>query len=205
MTPVAASRACVAGPTPHISPTGRSCRNAQLGRRIDHDQAIRLGDLRGDLGQVLGARDADRDRQPELGAHPRADAAAISAGEPNRCSVPGDVGERLVDGDALDQRGEVAEHRDRRVAEPLVLVEMAADEDQLRAELARPPPRHAAAHAERPRLVGGREHHAAADRDRLAAQRRVEQLLDRRIEGVEVGMEDRRGPGHVHLDRRTRT
>ena len=101
-----------------------------------------------------------------------------------------DVGEGLVDGDPLDQRREIAEHLDRGVAEPLVLLEMAADEDQLRTELARPPSRHAAAHAEGLGLVGRGEHDAAADRDRLAAQRRVEQLLDRGVEGVEVRMED---------------
>ncbi len=99
-------------------------------------------------------------------------------------------------------RREVAEHGDRRVAQPLVFLEMAAGEDAAagRARL-RPPSRHAAMHAERLRLIGGREHHAAADRDRLAAQRRVEQLLDRRVEGVEVGMQNgRRG---LHLESAT--
>jgi hypothetical protein len=106
----------------------------------------------------------------------------------------GDVGKRLVDRDALDQRREVAEHANRRVAQPLVLLEMPAGEDQPGAELFRPPSRHAAMHAERLRFVGGREHHAAAYRDRLAPQRRVQQLLDRRVEGVEIGMQDcRRG------------
>src|SRR5262249_2855356 len=36
----------------------------------------------------------------------------------------------------------------------------------------------------------GCEHHAAADRNRLAAQARVEQLFDRRIKGVEVRVEN---------------
>ena len=62
----------------------------------------------------------------------------------------------------------------------------------------RPPPRHAAVHAERLGLVGGREHHAAADRDRLAAKRRVEQLLDRRVEGVEIGVQDGRRGFHAN-------
>jgi hypothetical protein len=52
--------------------------------------------------------------------------------------------------------------------------------------LPRAPCRHAASYAEGPRLVEGREHDAAADRNRLAAQARVEQLFDRRIKGVEV-------------------
>jgi hypothetical protein len=60
----------------------------------------------------------------------------------------------------------------------------------VRAKLARPPPGHAAAHPERFGLVGGGEHNPAADGDGLAAQGRVEQLLDRCIEGIEVGMEN---------------
>src|SRR5690606_23567518 len=35
---------------------------------------------------------------------------------------------------------------------------------------------------------------------RLAQQRRVEQLLDRRVEGVEVGMQDRRRGSHGMMD-----
>ena len=100
------------------------------------------------------------------------------------------VGKGLVDGDPLDQRREIAEHLDRGIAQPLVLLEMAADENQVRTELARPPSRHAAAHPEGLGLVGSGEHDPAADGDRLAAQRRVEQLLDRGVEGVEVRMED---------------
>lgn len=114
---------------------------------------------------------------------------AISRGWPNRCVQPA-TSEGLVDGDALDQRREIVEHLHRGVAEPLVVAEISADENQLRAELARLAPRHAAAHAERAGFVGGGEHDAAADRDRLAAQRRVEKLLDRGVESVEIGMQD---------------
>src|SRR5262245_21337668 len=76
---------------------------------------------------------------------------------------------------------------------------MTVDEDQVRAKLARPPPRHAAAHSEGFGLVRGSEHHAAADGDGLAAQGRIEQLLDRCIEGIEVGMEN--GGCRFHPDR----
>ena len=53
---------------------------------------------------------------------------------------------------------------------------------------------HRGAHAERLRLVAGGEHDAAADDHRPAAQPRVVALLDRRVERVEVGVEDRRPP-----------
>src|SRR6185503_18535709 len=68
---------------------------------------------------------------------------------------------------------------------------MSADKHEGGTELARAPSRHAALYAEGPRFVGGREHDAAADRNRLAAQARVKQLFDRRIKGVEVRVENR--------------
>ena len=111
----------------------------------------------------------------------------------------GDVGKGLVDRNALDQRREIVEHANRGVAEPLVVLEMPADEDQLRAEFPGAPARHAAMHAESLGLVGCGEHDPAADGDRLAAQRRIEQLLDRCIKGVEIGMQD--GRRVFHADR----
>jgi hypothetical protein len=98
--------------------------------------------------------------------------------------------QRPIDGDALDEWRIVAEHLHGGVAEPLVILEVAADEDQLRAELAGAPSRHPAVHAEGLGFVGGGKHDAAADGDRPAAQRRVEELLDRGVEGVEIRMED---------------
>jgi hypothetical protein len=54
-------------------------------------------------------------------------------------------------------------------------------------------------------LVGGGEDDAASDRDRLAPQARIEQLLYRAVEGVEVGMEDvglrRHGVIYSHIPR----
>jgi hypothetical protein len=50
--------------------------------------------------------------------------------------------------------------------------------------------RHAAPHPKRFGLIGGRKYDATAYGNRLAAQGRVEQLLNRGIEGVEVGMQN---------------
>src|SRR6266542_4382933 len=102
----------------------------------------------------------------------------------------GNVGEGLVDGDALDGRREIAQDSDGGIAEPLVFVEMSADKNEVGTELPRAPSRHAASYAEGPRFVGGRENDASADRNRLAAQARVKQLFDRRIKGVEVCVEN---------------
>src|SRR5512134_2368571 len=116
--------------------------------------------------------------------------------------APCNVGEGLVDGDALDGRREIAQDSDGGVAEPLVFAEMSADKHEVRTELPRPPSRHAASYAEGPRFVRGREYDAAADRNRLAAQARVKQLFDRRVKGVEVRVENG-GCGITHHTHRT--
>src|SRR5262249_24440918 len=85
---------------------------------------------------------------------------------------------------------EVVEHFDGGIAEALVVLEITADKDQLRTKLARLPSRHAAADAECFRFIGGGKHHTAAERDRLAAQGRIEQLLDRRVKRIEIRMKD---------------
>ncbi len=103
---------------------------------------------------------------------------------------PGDIEERLVDRDALDQRREVGEDGHHLIGQTLVLPEMTPDEGQPGAEPFGPPAGHARDHAERLRLVRGGEDDPTADRDGPAAKRRVEKLLDRGIEGVEVGVQD---------------
>jgi hypothetical protein len=65
---------------------------------------------------------------------------------------------------------------------------MAADKDEIRTELARLPSWHAAADSEYPGFVRSRKHDTAADGDGLAAQGRIEQLLDRGIKSVKVRM-----------------
>ena len=80
------------------------------------------------------------------------------------------------------------------VAELLVVAEVATDEEEITAKLAGPPPRHAAADAIAPGFVRRRQHHTAPDSDGPVPQGRVQQLLNGRVEGIEVGMQDRRRP-----------
>ena len=68
--PSACSFAAVTAPTPHSRSTGSGCRNVALAVRRHPEQPVGLADRAGDLGEVLGAGDADRDRQPDLVAHP---------------------------------------------------------------------------------------------------------------------------------------
>jgi hypothetical protein len=70
------------------------------------------------------------------------------------------------------------------------VLEMAADKGELRTELAGLPSRHAAPHPEGLGFVRSGKYDPATDGDGLAAQRRVEQLLDRGIKGIQVCMED---------------
>jgi hypothetical protein len=74
-------------------------------------------------------------------------------------------------------------------------VEPGRDDDRVRAEPSGAPLAHRGPDPERLRLVARGEHHAAADDDRLAPQARVVPLLDRRVEGVQVGVQDR----HEHM------
>jgi hypothetical protein len=101
-----------------------------------------------------------------------------------------DVGKSLVDRNPLDERRVITQHLDGGVTQPLVLREMAADKSQLRTELARPPSGHTATDTKGLGFVGSGKHNPATHGNRPAAQRRVEQLLDRRIEGVQIRMED---------------
>src|SRR5262245_13100799 len=72
----------------------------------------------------------------------------------------------------------------------MVFFEMTADEDQLWTKLARSTPRHAAADSECFSLVRCGQHNSAANGNGFAAQRRIDQLFDRCIEGIEVGVKD---------------
>lgn len=192
-------RACDRPDPPHQADR-QVVQESQLGRGVDDHKPIGLGHLRRDLGKVLGAGDADRDRQAELTAHPPADLDCYVLGGTEEVGAAGDVGERLVDGYAFDQRREIVEHLDRGVAEPLVVLEVAADEDQLRAEFPRSLSGHSATHPECLRLIGCGENDTAAHRYGPAAQRGVQKLFDRGVERVEVGMQDGGGGFHATSD-----
>src|SRR6266446_6577769 len=140
---------------------------------------------------MLGARDADRDSKAKLLAHAAPDRAGNFGRRTEEMGATRHIRKGLIDGNSLDQGREIIEHVDGGIAQPLVVLEMAADKDQLRTQLARPPGRHTAADSERFSFVGSSEHDPAPDRNGLAAQAWVEKLLDRGIEGIEVGVEDR--------------
>ena len=108
--------------------------------------------------------------------------------------VLGDVEIGLVERERLDQRRVLGEDRPDLLRHRPVDVEPRLHEDQLGAFPPGGDRRHGRADAELAGLVArGRDDAPlarAADRDRLAAQLRIVPLLDRRVEGVHVDVDD---------------
>ena len=116
-------------------------RNVELGTRLDDEQAVGLGEVAGQLRQQLGGRDADRRGEAGLVAHPRADRdRAISGPVPCRRRGAGDVEERLVERDRLDERRERAQDRHDLAARVAVERRSAARGTRRRGTRAAPAP-----------------------------------------------------------------
>ena len=111
----------------------------------------------------------------------------------------GDIEERLVDRDGLDERRVAPQDRHHVAADVQVLAPVDGEEDGVGTAPAGLAQRHRRVDAEAARLVAGGRHDAALVRPapahdhRLAAQLGAIALLDRREERVEVDVED--GPG----------
>ena len=67
-TPKSASATPVFSPTPHSRPIGERRQERRLVAGRDDDQPVGLAQVRGDLRDELGGRDADRRGQPDVGA-----------------------------------------------------------------------------------------------------------------------------------------
>lgn len=165
-------------------------KKVELMRRIDDDEPIRLGDLGGDLGEMLCPCDTDGDRQTQLASHTPSNGCSDIRRRPEQVGTAGDIGESLIDRDALHQRRKVTQDGDRGIAKTLIFLEVPANEEELRTKFACLAARHAASHPKSPGLVARRQYHPAAYGDRSPTQIGVEELLDRGIEGVEVGVKD---------------
>jgi len=162
----------------------------ELAIRRHEEEPVRLGDRTRDLGEELRARDPDRDRQSDLVEDALPQAHGDLARRPGEALEPAHVEERLVDREALDERRRVLEHGEHRLARVRVGGHPRSDHDGVRTEPTGLPAAHGGANSVRLRLVARCEHDAAADDDWLATQSAVVALLDRREEGVEVGVED---------------
>ena len=107
-------------------------------------------------------------------------------------SHPAHVEERLVDRHAFDQGRGVLEDPVDRLARLDVGGHARRDDHRVRAQPASRRSAHGRTDAVRLRFVARREHDSRADDHRPAAQARVVSLLDRRVERVDVGVENRR-------------
>src|SRR6185295_1367833 len=110
-------------------------------------------------------------------------------------AVLGHVQIRLVERERLHQRRHRVEDRHHAAGGFLVLGEVRRHDHKLRTQAHRARHRHRRSHAELPRLVARRGHHAArlgraADDQRLAAQLGMVSALDGRIESVHVEVDD---------------
>src|SRR5262245_14630213 len=116
----------------------------QLGLGIDNHQPIRFGHLRGNFREVLGVCHADRDWKANLCAHTTTYCSRNLIRRTEKVDAPRNVSKGLVDGNPRDERSEIIEHIDGSIAQPLIILEMPADKDQLRTKLTSPPSRHTA-------------------------------------------------------------
>lgn len=162
----------------------------EFGAGADDQQAVRLADAAGDLGQEFGASDADRDRK----ADPFADCVTELLGDLGRRArdppQSAHIEECFVDGYTFHEWGRVLEHLEHRPAGGGVGIHPGWDDDGLWAEPERLACAHRAPDAMGPGLVAGGEHDPAAHDHRPAPEVRGIALLHRRVERIEVSMKD---------------
>src|SRR5262249_55668326 len=116
----------------------------KLGLGIDNNQPVWLGHLRGNFREVLGACHTDRDWKAKLCTHATTYCSRDLRRRTEKEGAPRNVSKGLVDVNPFDERREIIEHIDGRMAQRLEIVEMPADKDQLWTQLTGPPSRHTA-------------------------------------------------------------
>ena len=166
-------------------------KEVQLACKRHDEQTVGLRERARDLREELRTGDPDADGQPD----PFADLLPQPDRDLDRgaCDAlhPADVEKRLVDRQSFDERRRVVEHVVEGLARLGVGRHAWRDDDRLGAEPLCFAPAHRRADAVGLGLVARRQHHAAADDHRAAAQAWVVALLDRREERVRVRVQDR--------------
>ena len=164
-------------------------RQLAIGR--NQQQAVGFGLLAGHLGEELGAGDADGDRQADAVADLRArSCAAISTGVPDTRRRP-ETSRNASSTDSGSTTGVVSWNTSNTAS-------LASEYADIRGGTTRAcghsapglAATHGGAHAVGLGFVARRQHDAAADDHRPAAQRGVVTLLDRRVERVEISVQD---------------
>ena len=196
-----------AGEAPHVERGEEAC----LLARYDHGQTARLAGVAADLGHHLARRDPERAGQARPRAHRRLHRLRDDARFEEVAGHLAEVEVALVDAGLLDGRRDPAHGRPDVPGVLAVERVPRAYEHRLRAAADRLGRAHRGVDAEPPRNVvcGGDDATAmrvAADDQRLRPQLGILQLLDRRVEGVEVEVRDDAGDSHAakRTDRRRR-
>ncbi len=162
--------------------------------RPHHDEAVGLAQVGGDLGDELVGCHAHGGSEPGTLADQALDLARDVFAVTQRARPRRDVKERLVERQALHQRRELAEDRKHLPGHVRVVADARPDADGVGAAPQRLAHGHGRVDAVAAHLVARRRHHApsarAAHDDGPAAQRWVVALLDRRVEGVHVHVQD---------------
>jgi hypothetical protein len=95
---------------------------------------VRFGHLRGNFREMLGACHADRDWKAKFRAHTTTYCSRDLRWRTEKVGVSRNVSKGLVDGNSFDERSEIIKHIDGSIAQPLVILKMSADKDQLRTQ-----------------------------------------------------------------------
>ena len=108
--PSRGSSSSVFSPTPHSAPTGSGCRKATTSCGGDDEQAVGLAPGRGELGDELACSRRPTEQVMPCSSATRSRISCADLGGPAEpADRAGDVEERLVEGQRLDQRGDRAE------------------------------------------------------------------------------------------------
>ena len=171
----------------------------QLAVGRHQQQAVGLRDTAGHLREELRPRDTHRDRHADLLEDIPSQSDRDLHGRARDPPQSTDVEERLVDRQPFDERRRVVEHLEQRLARLGVGIHPRAHDDRLRAQPESLRSAHRRGDPERLRLVAGRQHDTGPHDDGTAAQAGVVSLLDRRVERVDVCVQDRRLVRHEHM------
>ncbi len=189
--PCACSFSAVFTPTPHSRRTGSGCRNASSRSGGTSSSPSGLASWLATL-----ARNLVRAMPTVMGSPTRSrtfarSCAPISTGVPDTRARP-DTSRNASSTDSGSTIGAgVVEHLEHRVAGRRVRRHPRRHHDRVRTQRPGLAAAHRGAHPVGLGLVAGGEHHASADEHGTSAQRRIVTLLHRRVERIEVGVQDR--------------
>ena len=203
--PCACSFSAVFAPTPQSRRTGSGCRNASSRSGGTSSRPSGLASWLATLARNLVRAMPTVIGRPTRSRTCARSRAAISHRGARHPPQARRRRERPRRPTAVRPRGGVVEHLEHRVAGLRIRRHPRRHHDRVRTQPQRLPTAHRGAHAVGLGFVAGREHDAAADDHRPAPQRGVVSLLDRRVERVEVSVQDGRRPSRRIEPARTRT